>query len=584
MNKAIIAILIFLSFQFETFSKSNLNNITFSYKNDYSIINFWANSKDLTIDKYNYQKNKQIILEISPIISKKEVLRGFDTSEFKGAVVYVNIKKLNNKIRAVIQLRENVQSKIEKYSNRIVLKVENFYGAFAKSNINVIKNDNVNIENTEIHVPKSNSIVDILENLTMSGPKKYIGKKITLNVKDIKVTDLLRVISEASGFNIIQSNGIGSMPPMANLSLIDIPWDQALDTIMSLNKLVAKKNGIILLVKTESEETKDKEEKEKLKKLSEKEEPLVTKLFPISFSELKELESIVKDYLTQNRGTIKMDKRTSTIIVTDTATVIEKIKKIVKLLDTQTPQVLINSRIVEVSDKYTKEIGLKSGFTASYDPVGAPVGDSATPGFSLSTASFGDNGFLGIGLAAVGRLTNLDFKLQMLETESKAKIISSPRVITKNNVKAEINSSETSNYAETTSEGGVTSSSFKEKTAKTSLSVTPHITNEGSIVLDISLSKEDFGAADIQGGPPTVSTNSVKTNVLVDNGSTVALGGIYKYSSLKTTAGVPYLRNLPLFGWLFRTPNLDKIDKKELIIFLTPRILNQEEAGIADNV
>ena len=173
------------------------------------------------------------------------------------------------------------------------------------------------------NVPKSEKLEDILENLTLSGKKKYIGKKVSINVKDIKVEAILSLLSEASGFNIILTDEVSQLPPLT-LSLVNVPWDQVLDTILGLNKLVATKNGVILMITTLEKATKDKEIEAKASELNRKEEPLVTKIFPISFTQTEEMVKILEQYSTKERGTLSTDVRTNSIIVKDLPVVIEK--------------------------------------------------------------------------------------------------------------------------------------------------------------------------------------------------------------------------------------------------------------------
>jgi type IV pilus assembly protein PilQ len=262
-------------------------------------------------------------------------------------------------------------------------------------------------------------------------------------------------------------------------------------------------------------------------------------------------------------------------------------RKIIELLDTQTPQVLIQSKIVEVSEDYRKEIGLQSGFGFDYDPVAnmASVTD-AGPGFTFSSApSSGTDGrtLFGLSIATFKRLNNLNFNLQLMESESKAKIIASPKVITQNKKAASISTNDTTSFQVTsTASNGVTTQSFQEASASLTLDVTPQVTNEGAISMEINLSKNQFGIRPSPEAPPNKQGRNIKTSVLVDNGSTVVLGGIYTFEKRTSHSGIPFLKDVPLIGWLFRTPFAPSTVKNEMVIFLTPRIINQEEAGLSD--
>jgi type IV pilus assembly protein PilQ len=239
------------------------------------------------------------------------------------------------------------------------------------------------------------------------------------------------MLADTSGFNVIIDEDVDKSPPLT-LTFTNIPWDQALDTVLQLSNLVAKKNSNILMVTTYDKAVAEKQQKlENEKKIAEK-EPLVTKIFPISFADLGDIEKILKEYLTPERGKITTDQRTNSLIVKDTVEIIEKMKKIVETLDTQTPQILIEAKIVEATESYSKRIGLENGLTFGYDPV-SPIQTSSGPGFSFNSATSPDAAnFMGVSIGVFRRLTNLNFNLQLMENESKARIISSPKVITQN--------------------------------------------------------------------------------------------------------------------------------------------------------
>lgn len=544
--------------------------------------------KDALAERFHVTEDKQIILDLKNVKANSKVLRGIDTSEFPGSTVFISGYKKpgsTNDIRFAIQLRDNVRSILETKNNSIVLNIENRFGVFSQAKLKNSKSTETSqVEDVVgINVPKSNSVEDILENLTLSGPKKYIGKRISINVKEIPIPDLLNMIADTSGFNIIIDQQIGSLPPLT-LSLTNTPWDQALDTIMSLSKLVAQKNANILLIKTQAKANQEKEEEIKAAQLKAGLEPLVTRVFLINYATLTDISKIVKDYLTPTRASMQSDDRTNSLIVKDTVESIERIKKIIETLDTQTPQILIEAKIVEANDSYIKSIGLQNGIRFGYDPVTptAALGLNAGPGFSFSSAS-GQGGAFGMSVAIYKRLLNLNFNLDLLESESKGRIISSPRIVTQNKKAATITSSEQTPFRvfqpATGQNPAVTT--YQNVSATTSLTVNPQVTNDGAISMLITLQKSEFGAPPAE-GPPSMNTRNMTTNVLVDNGSTIVIGGLYKTSSLSTERGIPFLKDIPLIGWLFRNPFNETNNKSELIAFITPRILNQEEAGFSN--
>ncbi len=588
---------------------TELKAINFTQQGEISQIELLLDKNEVKASKFQIKEDKQIIIDLEDVVSTERVMRSFDASEFSGAVVFVSAYKKpesNNVLRIAVQLRDNVRSVLKRKENAIVLQIENRFGVF---NQRVIEDNDAFEEKvtgaksraSELLVPKTESIDDILENLTLSGQKKYIGKRISINVKAVPVSDILKMISDVSGFNVILTDDVKKTEPLT-LSLTNVPWDQALDTILTLNKLVAKKNGKILIVQSLLRATEDKklEAESKLQSLSN--EPLVTKIFPISYATTKDLNKIITSYITKERGSIAEDERTNSLIVKDTTEIIEKIRKIIEVLDTQTPQVLIESKIVEVSESYSKEIGLKNGFNFGYDPIGAPAlvaapiggavaggaaagGTDTGPGFSFSSAPINGEStrnLFSLSIGQFGRLVDLNFALQLMENESKGKIIASPKVITQNKKEATLSTSDSTSFSVTTGAGDNATTSFQEVTADLKLTVTPQVTNEGSIALDIKITKSQFGTRPSPDAPPNKQTREVNTNVLVDNGSTIVLGGIYSYTQSESVSGIPFLKDIPLVGWLFRTPYAPSTTKNEMIIFLTPRIINQEEAGLSD--
>jgi type IV pilus assembly protein PilQ len=582
---------------------AEMKAINFTQKGEISELEFILDTNEIQAAKFQVKEDKQIIVDLSNTKASERVMRAFDTSQFSGGVVFVKAykkPKSENDIRVAIQLRDNVRSVLVRKPNRIILQIENRYGVFSQKKVE----DNQSIKDKvsdipvstidKLNIPKSDSIEDILENVILSGRKKYIGKKISMNLKSVKPDEILKMIADTSGFNIIVTEDVKKLEPIS-LNLNDIAWDQALDTVLEMNKLVAKKNGMILLVTSYENAAKELEREKKVKESMIEQEPLLTKVFPISYAKISDLMGILSEYSSEKigstppvkRGKISLDARTNSLIIKDTAAVIERMKKIVELLDSQTPQVLIESKIVEVSERYSKEIGLDQGLGFGYDPFSASALAGTNAGsFSFSTAPDSSKSLFGLSISRFNKLINLDFKLKLMESESKGKIISSPKVITKNNVAASITQNESSYYPETsstvTAAGTTNAISWKAQSSNLALNVTPQVTNEGSISLDVSVTKDSLNPASQPGAPADEVKRAVKTQVLVDNGATVVIGGIYSYAQSENHSGVPFLKDIPLVGWLFRTKYNPGTVKKELIIFLTPRIINQEEAGLVD--
>lgn len=581
------------------FCASNILGLNFQQEGELSNVVIRSDAP-LTYTKKHNKDQKTLIIDIKDVVSSQKTLRPIDTSEFPGQVVYISAypkPDSPNDIRIAVQLRENVNSSVEKIGNNLVLKIENKFGslASASSSSSSFNLPNTNQESSDViadsststteelglKVPKSNQVEDILENLTLAGNKKYIGKKISVNVKSVPVSDVLQMIAETSGFNIFLEDGVTSKPPMT-INLTDVPWDEALDTVLMINKLSATKYNNILTITTLEKALDAKTKKEEEDKKLKVQEPLVTKIFSINYAKTGDVVTILNDYKTEERGKITVESRTNKIIVKDTTTAVERMKKIIELIDTANPQVLIESKIVEVTENASKELGLSSsGF--QYNPLKRPTlgTDSPKPGFTFNT--LGTGSLVTFSLDVFKRLKDVSMSLRLLENKQMAKIVSSPRVITQNNVAATISSSQSSPYRTTNVSNGVVTEQWQTANASVNLSVTPNVTNNGSIALMVSVSKSGFVGQPPPNGPPPTASNSISTNVLVDNGATVVLGGLYKLEDSESHSGVPVLKDIPILGWFFRTAYNPIKNKSEMMVFITPSIMNQSEAGLGQN-
>lgn len=568
-------------------SPAKINSVNFLQEGEVSklIIDL---DKEAFAERTHINEDKQIILDLKNATADQKQLRGIDTSEFSGSSVYVSPYKKpgeKNSLRFAIQLRDNVRSILENKGNRIILSIENRFGAFSRAKLKKAEGGQVAATEQDlsekVNIPKSTNVEDILENLTQSGVKKYVGKRISLNVNNVSYRDLLKMIADTSGFNIIIDDAVNNLPPLT-ISLANIPWDQALDTIMNLGDLVAFKHSNILTVQTARQAREELEAKLAAQNANRRQDPLVTKVFPVSFADPERLTEILEDYLTPERGAIKVDQRTSNIIVKDTIDVIERMRKITETLDTQTPQVLIEAKVVEASEDYEFQAGLgRGGLQVGYDPLTPTADLDANQGsFSFSSATDSELPLVSATINVFKRLTNLSFSLQLMESESKGRVISSPKIITQNNQAATITSTDTRRFiTEVSTDVGMTTQ-IQAIPVTINLTVTPKVTNDGSISMNVNLTKGGFGTEGA-GGVPNTSDKSINTNVLVDNGSTVVIGGLYQTSTSEVQSGIPFLKDLPLIGWLFKTAYNPNRNRSELIVFLTPRIVNQDEAGLA---
>lgn len=442
-------------------------------------------------------------------------------------------------------------------------------------------------------------------NKLTQGTQGYRGERLSFNFQNIEVRALLQIIAEFSGFNIIASDTVTGS---ATLKLKDVPWDQALDILMQSKGLDMRKNGTVLWVAPKDELlTKEKLELEQKAQILEL-EPLKTESFQLNYQKAEAFKSVfgIEGGNTQNRilskrGSAVIEPRTNQLFVTDVPSKLEEIRKLIQKTDIASKQVLIEARIVEADDTFSRNLGAKLGFvdlrtqrggdtgysvggsgriafTGNYLGVGEQTGQATVTDQSyipntqfVNLPAAGING-LNPGSIAVSLFSSvanrfLNLELSALEADGNGKIISSPRILTADQVPAHIEQGTEIPYQVATS-SGATSIFFRKATL--SLDVTPQITPDGSIILTVDVHKDSPGTETRNG--IIINTKQLKTLVLVENGGTVVLGGIYTQEEREDIAKVPFLGDIPLFGNLFKTTGRTN-NKTELLVFITPKVL-----------
>jgi len=433
---------------------------------------------------------------------------------------------------------------------------------------------------------------------------KYKGEKLSLNFQSIEVRSVLQVLADFTGLNIITSDTVtGNL----TLRLKDVPWDQALDIILQAKGLDKRETGNVIWIAPRAElATKEKLELEALQQIADL-EPMITESFQLNYQRAEDIKKMVStgtQNLMSKRGSAVVDTRTNTIFIQDIAEKLVDIRALIGQIDVPVRQVLIEARIVEAADTFSRNLGVRFGYhdttTAPAQPGSqfgagsnrALVGGNLTdPGFHTGQTSAStfipDSMFVnmaapGLGGVAPGQfsliLMNdamtkfLNLEITALQADGKGKIVSSPRVITADNVEASIEQGTEIPYQQATS-SGATSVSFRKATL--SLKVTPQITPDENIMMKLAVNKDSVGSVTAAG--PSIDTKQVTTEVLVENGGTVGIGGIYEQEQTDTTAKVPFLGDLPIIGYLFKQ-NLKRNDKRELLIFITPRLVSEKTA------
>jgi type IV pilus assembly protein PilQ len=418
----------------------------------------------------------------------------------------------------------------------------------------------------------------------------YAGEKLTLNFQKIDVREALNVIADFTELNMVISDTVSGN---LTLRLKDVPWDQALDIILQSRGLDMRKNGNVIQVAPREEIAA----KEKIDLTSHQEiadlEELRTESYPLSYQKGDAVVALLasdKQRILSKRGSAVVDKRTNTLFVQDTPSRLDEARKLIKQIDVPIRQVMIEARVVEASDKFGKNLGVRLGynsldtFQVKGTNINGNIGASTatlTGNPSLSTTvtpvntpnvnlpSAGTAGAFSMLLFNSSLSKLLSVELTALETDSKGKVISSPRVVTSDQTEATISTGTQIPYQQASS-SGATNVSFKDATL--SLSVKPQITPDDHVIMDIKVNKDSVGT--LYAGVPSIDTNSVNTQVLVENGGTVVIGGVYSQQLSTGVDKVPLLGDIPVLGFLFRSTS--KIDNKsELLIFISPKIMNE---------
>jgi type IV pilus assembly protein PilQ len=463
------------------------------------------------------------------------------------------------------------------------------------------------------------AVVEDPTKLVQGSKTGYAGEKLSLNFQNIDVRSVLQVIADFTGFNIITSDTVtGNL----TLRLKDVPWDQALDIIMQSKGLSMRKTGnVIWIAPSEEVAAKEKLLLESTQQIDDL-EPMRTEVFTLRYQKadlLKSLISDAKQKILSKRGSAVVDVRTNTLFVQDTPRHLEEVQQIINKIDIAVKQVMIESRIVIADERFGKSLGARfgvqqqasSGSTRTAisgtlgsnvsrtvsatgqvtETVTSPLGSSAlaatgtSNGFLVGTSPGGTQD-LNVNLPVAGSFGNfafslfrlpagfmLNLELSALETDKRGKVVSSPRVTTANQQKAIIEQGTEIPYLQATS-SGATSVSFKK--ASLSLEVTPQITPDEKIIMDLEVKKDSVGQllGTATASIPSIDTQRVQTQVLVANGETAVLGGIYQQTERTDVDKVPFLGDLPFIGNVFKRTTRQN-DKTELLIFITPKVMDE---------
>jgi type IV pilus assembly protein PilQ len=405
--------------------------------------------------------------------------------------------------------------------------------------------------------------------------QQYTGQRISLDLKDADLKNVLRLIADASNLNIIASDNVKGK---ITIKLKDVPCDQVLDIILDTNNLGKVKMGNILRIDTNAAIKEIEQARYEARSASIQMEDLITEIIDINYAKAKDLKKILEEekHLFSDRGSAVADERTNKLIVQDVKKRVDAIRARVQLLDQPTRQVLIEARIVQANPTYTKELGIQWGGTyntkSGDDKMtfkGIAGGKGQTPYVVNLPAPVSQGSGGGINFGLITDSLTLDVALSALEKDEKLKIVSNPKILGLDNKECVIKQGVQLPYLKL-SEQGVTSTEFKD--AVLEIKATPHITSSGTVIIHLEIKKDQKSAQTGAGGEPGIDTRQAITDLMVEDGKTVVIGGIYEETVTHTLSGVPYFMELPLLGRFFRN-KYEKLEKTELLIFLTVTVV-----------
>lgn len=507
------------------------------------------------------QQHDHIIVTLKNHTLPTALQRSLDVADFKTPVQKVTLKRLNNDTQLIITTTGNWE-------------LVNKSAAPGYFTFQVLPKKQ-NLESGGVN----------------NAPKTFTGRKISLDFQDVEIRTILQILAKESGMNIVASDSVsGKM----TLSLKDVPWDQALDLVMQARNLDMRQQGNIVNIAPRDELlAKDKAFLQAEKDIADL-GALYSQNFQLKYKNVEEFRSILRldnadttgnrNTLVSGRGSVLIDPATNTLIVTDTRSVIEKFRKLIDELDVPAQQVMIEARIVEAADGFSRDLGVKFGATGrkKLKNETSAFGWGVNSGFgggdkweaqtkiNLPVAAAANS----ISLVRAISSGALNLELSASESLSKTKTLANPRVLTQNRKEAKIESGYEIPFTVTTASGGGNSTNTELKKAVLGLTVTPNITPDGQIIMTVKINKDS--PAQCASGNSTIlciSTKSLNTQAMVENGGTLIVGGIYEENNGNTLTKVPLLGDIPVIGNLFKTRG-KKTDRRELLIFITPRIID----------
>jgi len=400
---------------------------------------------------------------------------------------------------------------------------------------------------------------------------RYRGKKISLNLVDADVKQVFRLFHEISGLNFVVDPGVEGR---VTIVVDNVPWDQALDIILSNNGLDKQYENNVVRIATTQRLAQEAASRRQLKEAKELEVEPITITRTLSYAKSRDVERVIRDGgILSTRGKVIVDERTNTLIISDIPKKVEPLDQLISTLDSETPQVMIEARIVETSREFVQDFGVVWGMNAIADAsrgtaTGLQFPHNASMKYGLNLPGGGGASALNFKFGNVIDSFTLDFTLNALETEGRGRILSSPKIATQNNERAEIEQGVRIPIVNTTA----TEINVEFVSASLRMAVTPQITAEGTIILDVQVENNSPDFVNRVGTTPPINTQRAQTKVLINDGGTTVIGGIFTVNESRSESGVPWFRKIPVFGWLFKARNITN-ENRELLIFITPKIM-----------
>ena len=520
------------------------------------------------------ESGTEVVVDIGNAALPADLQRKMDVAGYATPVLNVDARSVGGKTRLVLNTRGKADMMAYQTGNEYVVEIS------PKAVASAVRAD-----------------VAARTGATGTGRKTttYTGRPVTFNFQDVPVRTVLQLIAEESNLNVVAADSVGGN---VTLRLVNVPWDQALEIVLRAKGLDKRRDGNVVWVGPQAELAQYEQAKEDARIAIENREETVTEYIPINYGNAEAIAKLLTEdsksgtgggatggqqqrgFLSP-RGSVSFDTRTNTLLVIDIPKKVAEVKQLLATLDRAVDQVMIEARIVVAQDSFGRELGSKFGINDRY-PIDATQPVSRDSGFNTSLGLSNPAGILNFSI--LGRETSLDIELQAMETKGRGEVISNPRVITSNQKAAVIRQGDEVGYVTTQASGTTTvpQATVQFKEVLLELKVTPTITQDGRVFLDMGVKKDEIKdfLSTPTGDIPQIQKREVSTAVLVDDGQTVVIGGVYEFKNRDDVSKVPFLGDIPFLGALFKKSDRSQ-EKAELLIFVTPRIIKPAPRTVA---